>query len=133
LRVYFFDIDGTITMSDGFGLSERNVPRFILHIGLRLYKPKIRQKALLLINQNKNRGKITLITARGKSLEKITKDFLQKNLVYYDSLIFVEPGPDSYLRKVDIVKSENNAILFDNNKRVLEEAKKRGLSCSPIL
>ena len=133
MRVYFFDIDGTITTNEGFGLSERNVPRFILHLGLRLYKPKIRPKALKIINQCKNSGKITLITARGKSLEKITKGFLQKNLVYYDSLVFVEPGPGFYLRKVDIVEKEDDAMLFDNNKKILEEAKKRGVPCSPIL
>jgi uncharacterized HAD superfamily protein len=130
LKKYFFDLDGTITKAGGYGLSEINVPWWIISLTLFFYKPKINEKARKIINKiRENKGEVLIITARPEKTRKITEKYLQKSGISFDKIFFVNPGPESFIRKIDKVEKEKGFLLFENSKKVRKEAEKRGLLC----
>lgn len=47
--VYCFDLDGTITTCNGFGVSEKKIPHWIIATVLFFYKPRLNKKIIRLM------------------------------------------------------------------------------------
>lgn len=76
-------------------------------------KQQVKENAKEIIDKLKEEGnQIYIITARSnkfyKDVNKYVKDFLDKNNIYYDKII------TSCSYKVDVCKSENIDIMFDD-------------------
>lgn len=130
MKVFFFDLDGTITKNSGYGVSKINVPWFILWLVLFFYKPKINQEVAEIINRlRKENKKIVIVTARPEKLRKITEKYLLKNNIYFDEIFFVGPGKNSSLKKIEIISKAKPFLFFENSEKTIEEAKRRGIKC----
>jgi uncharacterized HAD superfamily protein len=130
LKNFFFDLDGTITINSGYGVSEINVPWIVLWVILFFYKPGINHKVIKIINNAKEENnKIIIITARPEKLRKITEKYLFINNIYFDEIFFVGPGKNSSLRKLEIIDKTSFPLFFENNKKIIEEGERRGIRC----
>lgn len=130
MKKFFFDLDGTITENDGYGISEFNIPWIILWIFLLLYKPKINKKVLKIIHNIKEKNQeIIIVTARPEKTRKITEKYLLRNNVPFDRIFFVGPGKNSFSRKVEIVSQNAHSLFFENSKKVVMEAEEKGIKC----
>ncbi len=135
--VICFDCDGTITKNGGWGLSEVNVPWWILKIVFSIYNPKINEEVLeLMAYYKKRKKKVLVITCRPKELSLLTWKYLEKetkkNLeikeVPVDKIIFLGPGPNSSQKKIATALKENVEIFYDNSEKTIERAKKSGIT-----
>ncbi len=126
---YFFDLDGTITVRGGLGASEIKIPWFLLWIIFVLYKPKTNSRILQIIEKIKSQGdEIIIITSRPERLRKITLKYLEEKGVYFDKIFFVNTGPNSFLRKIEKIEELGVCTtIFDNSKKVIDEARRRGI------
>ena len=125
---FCFDLDGTITTQSGFGASEKSIPWWIIWLVLLIYKPKINVPFLRLIQEIKKKETVLIFTARPERTKLITIKYLEKNNVPFDKIFFLGNGKKSAERKIKKAKEEGVKVLYDNNKKVVEMAKKEGIA-----
>ncbi len=127
---FWFDLDGTITVTAGKGVSEKNVPWQIIWVTLFFYRPKTNAWIVKIMQGLKENGfTVNIITSRPKELENLTLHYLKKHNVPYDNIFFLGTGQDAAERKVDKVAESKGRFkfIFDNNKKVIQKARKKGI------
>ncbi len=124
---WWFDIDGTITVAGGYGLSNKKIPWKLQWIVFKIYKPKTRWTVDFMHSLREGGEEVNIVTARSEEIEELTREFLREKNVPYNKIFFVNPGEGSEKRKIDIIKKHKGKFLFDNNKRVARLAKENGI------
>ena len=130
---YLFDLDGTITQSNGFGVSRVRIPWPLVWITLKFYHPPTRKEVVDFMKLLKENGEtIVIITARPEESRDLTEKYLKKEDVPFDELIFVGPGPERIKRKTDLAEKFEAKRFFDGDREKIKEIRKKGVKASVI-
>ena len=124
---WWFDLDGTITVAGGYGLSRVKIPWRAQWVLFKVYKPKTRWTVSFMRSLHLNGEDVNIVTARSEELEEITRAYLKARNVPYNKIFFVGPGEGSEDRKIKKIKQQKGKFLFDNDKRVVNLAKEKGV------
>lgn len=81
-KTWIFDLDGTLVKHNGYLTDGTD----ILLDGAREYLAEIPAE-----------DKIIILTARGREYEKMTRDFLERNQIRYDRILFQMPAGERIL------------------------------------
>lgn len=81
-KTWIFDLDGTLVKHNGYLTDGTD----ILLDGVREYLAEIPAE-----------DKIIILTARGREYEKMTRDFLERNQIRYDRILFQMPAGERIL------------------------------------
>lgn len=125
---YCFDLDGTITMCAGFGVSDKKIPLWIIKTVLFFYKPKLNPLIIALMWEiKKNNDENVIVTRRDRKLRKITKKYLKDKNIPYTRIIFIGNKNNSKERKVSVVIKINPMAYFDNNPQIIKMVTEKGV------